>query len=510
MRKIIKVSKKSIIFKNGIAGLTSQCIAQILQFFIRRYILQFIGVEVLGISSTLTSVISMLSLSELGFQQAVVFYLYKPLNETDNDKINSVLTVLKRVYEVIGIIFIVGTLIMSMFLKYILKGVVIDGTIYLYYFAISLNMVMSYILSYRRALLYADQKEYISQTIDSITNVSMCIVKLIAICRYKNFLAYLIIQVMQTMISNLIISRYCKYKYPYLRVLTFDWDIFRSIFKDVKNVFTSKLAGYIYGSTDNLVISACIGTINVGLLSNYTIFITAIKQIVNSIFNSMTPIIGNMLVENEEQHDQENKFEIYAYLRYLLATVIVVPWVLLANDLIAIVFGIQYILDNSIIILLAIDLYIHIVYSACCEYINGCGLFKLDRNIAITGAVINLVCSIVLVIKLDIVGVLLGTVVSQVFFWVARSRIVFTKILKTEAIKYWKYLIQNVYLPLSVCGTVLISKFMDQRFTHNNAIFSFIRLFIICEVINGLVQIAILGCNKRQELTRIKRKTKVR
>lgn len=73
----------------------------------------------------------------------------------------------------------------------------------------------------------------------------------------------------------------------------------------------------------------------------------------------MTPIIGNMLVEDKAQDNQEEKFQIYAYVRYILSTIIVVPWLLLANDLIQILFGIQYVLDNKIVVLLAIDLYIH-------------------------------------------------------------------------------------------------------------------------------------------------------
>ena len=325
----------------------------------------------------------MLSLSEMGFQQAVVFCLYKPLNERDCYKINRILTVLKRVYEVIGIIFILGTLVMSPFLKYILKGIIIDKVIILYYFAICMNMVMSYMLSYRRALLYADQREYISKTIDTVTNIVISAVELIAICYYKSFAAYLILQIMQTIISNVIVNKYCDYNYPYLNICKFEYDIFKDIFEDVKNVFVSKLAGFVYGATDNLVISAFAGTVNVGYLSNYTVFIT------NSIFNSMTPIIGNMLVEDKAQDNQEEKFQIYAYVRYILSTIIVVPWLLLANDLIQILFGIQYVLDNKIVVLLAIDLYIHIVYSICCEYINGCGYFKFDRNIAMIGACIN-------------------------------------------------------------------------------------------------------------------------
>ena len=44
---------------------------------------------------------------------------------------------------------------------------------------------------------------------------------------------------------------------------------------------------------------------------------------------------------------------------------------------------------------------IHIVHSVTCDFINGEGLFRQERNIEITGAVMNIVSSIVLAHILD-------------------------------------------------------------------------------------------------------------
>ena len=89
-----ELNRKEIIFKNGIIGLSSQFIAQILSFLLRKYMLKYFGVELLGLNSTLTSFISALSLAELGFQQAIIFYLYKPLKDNDRQQIDSILIIL--------------------------------------------------------------------------------------------------------------------------------------------------------------------------------------------------------------------------------------------------------------------------------------------------------------------------------------------------------------------------------------------------------------------------------
>lgn len=488
-----------MILKNGIVGLVSQISVQFLQFFLRKYVLAYIGVEVLGISSTLSSVISTLSLADLGFQQAVVFYLYTPLKNNDNQTINNILTVLKRVYEGIGITFAVGAAALTPFLKYILKGIIVDQEVLGYYILLSINTAMTYFLSYKRALLYADQKGYISQSIDSFMNVFMCIIKFFAICFFKNFTFYLAVQVMQTILSNVIINRYCKHCYNFLCIKKFDWNIFRKIIKDVKNVFVSQIAGYVYYATDNLIISGFVGTINVGYLSNYTVFTITLRQIVNSIFNNMTPIIGNMLNEDVSAYDRENDFRLYAYIRYMLATVIIVPWVLLANNLIQIFFGTQYIADSSIIVLLGIDLYIHIVYSMCCEYINGYGLFKADKQISVIGALSNIVGSVVFVQRLGVAGVLLGTVISQAIFWLGRSMVVYRKVFRMGGRQYLEYIVENIWWMVCTYISIFLSYLIDSLFSLNGVVISSVRMFVLCELTNFIVQLVVLKFSYRRK-----------
>ena len=69
------MNRKKIIVKNGFAGLINQLISEIVQFIVRIFTLQYIGIEVMGISTTFTSILQTLSLAELGFQTAVVYYL---------------------------------------------------------------------------------------------------------------------------------------------------------------------------------------------------------------------------------------------------------------------------------------------------------------------------------------------------------------------------------------------------------------------------------------------------
>lgn len=493
------MNRKQIVIKNGIIGLVSQITVQFVQFITRVFLLKYMGVEIIGINSTLMSVLQMLALTELGFQTAVVYYLYEPLKKNDVIRINQILEILKRVYTLIGFFFLILSFMLIPFFKYLLKGIEVTGIVLLYFILMSLDNTCTYWVSYKRALIYADQKEYVSKCVDGIFNIFFCIFKIVLIVFTKNYIGVLLLQIVQTVGSNIVIHKYCKQKYKYVKKCKFEIDLFKIIYKDVKNIFSGKLAGFVYGATDNLVISSFVGTIYVGFLSNYKIFVSILKQMVKALFNAMPSIIGNLLIEESDEKRKESVFRIYSYIRYILASCIVIPWIVLADELVTLFWGAQYIMADNIVVLLAIDLYIDIVYSVCCEYINASGKFQEDRRIAVVGAVINVVASMVFVHFMGIEGVLFGTAISQVFFWIGRSGVVYFKIFRGKNEEYVGYIRMNLVWILVLCLSVILIKHVKEILVINNILLYIIVITILCELVNVLFHAVFLHFTREQK-----------
>ena len=59
----------------------------LLPFATRTIMIQTIGIEYLGVDSLFASVLNMLSLSELGFSSAIVYTMYKPVAEKEDEKV---------------------------------------------------------------------------------------------------------------------------------------------------------------------------------------------------------------------------------------------------------------------------------------------------------------------------------------------------------------------------------------------------------------------------------------
>ena len=97
-------------------------IISIFTAFINRTIFIYVlGDAVLGLNSLFSTILTVLSLSELGISSAITFHLYKPIEKKDNEKLRELTALYERCYKVIGIVmFSIGMLLVP-FLKYLVN-----------------------------------------------------------------------------------------------------------------------------------------------------------------------------------------------------------------------------------------------------------------------------------------------------------------------------------------------------------------------------------------------------
>ena len=70
------MNRGTIAIRNSTVSLLTQILTIVLQFATRSIFIRYLGVELLGLGNTFASLLSTLSLAELGFQSAVVYNLY--------------------------------------------------------------------------------------------------------------------------------------------------------------------------------------------------------------------------------------------------------------------------------------------------------------------------------------------------------------------------------------------------------------------------------------------------
>ena len=111
-----KKSRTEYSILNIMTGLGGYAINTILGLACRMVFTRTLTADYLGINGLFMNIITMLSLAELGVGSAIVYALYKPLSENDEDKVASLVKFYGSCYKAIGIIVAaIGILLIPFF-----------------------------------------------------------------------------------------------------------------------------------------------------------------------------------------------------------------------------------------------------------------------------------------------------------------------------------------------------------------------------------------------------------
>lgn len=442
------MSNSKIVVKNSMIGMAAQICSMIIGFITQRYFLRYLGLEVAGINSVVNETLGFLAFAELGVGTAISYRLYKPLVEKDTKGLTALMQVYRFLYQIIGVVVLLVGIILMIFLPIFINDASYDMSfIYAAYLIQLISTASSYFFAYKRTLIYVDQKQFVCKIVDILCNICYSVLRAIVLLVWHDYYVYLILQLLQTITANVILAYYCNTHYTFVKSKQKEkFEDVKGLFKDTKNVLLGRIAGYVYSSTDNLVISTFAGIVSAGGFSNYRYVTNAVKNLVHSMTDSITATIGNSLqVKNvEESYELLQK---YSFIRYVVANIAATGLCICADAFVGFAFGTEYIMDSTILYLIVIDIFIGIVYGPLGEFVTVLGYFQYEKYINIIGAAINLGLSIALVQVLGVPGVLIGTCISQLFFWIAKSVLLCWKyfkswkILKDMWIKYTGYIL---------------------------------------------------------------------
>jgi O-antigen/teichoic acid export membrane protein len=477
---------------NNIAfGLGGTLITTLLGFISRTVFINTLGVTYLGVNGLMISVLSMLSLAELGVGTAITFSLYKPLAEKDTEKVNTLMAFYKKFYRIIGlIIFALGLLFMC-FLKYIVKDADGISNLYLIYFIFLVDTSYTYFFSYKRTLITADQKAYLLVPFTAGFYSLMVVARIAVLILFQNYIIYLLIQLVVGLAENIFINRYINRKYTFLKDKS-EQKIPKSemavITKNVKAMFLHRLGDYAVNGTDNIIISAFVSVTVVGLYSNYLLVITAVNTFLLLIFDSATASFGNLIAQETREKSLE-VFKVFNFLGFWIFGWATVCFYNLLNPFISLWIGNSYLIEQAIINIVLLNYYLVGMRVPLGVVKTAAGVYAQDRYVPLIQAAVNLTFSIILVQYWGLAGVFAGTVISSVAVvcWY-RPLVVYKHVFQTSVKQYF---IHYFYYALVVVINILLTDYICSFFLAEYGIINFILRSIVCLIIPNLVVIAL-------------------
>ena len=262
--------------KNSIWGIIQQVIVCVMSLFSRRVMLETIGVEGVGLNAFLNSVITMLSLAELGIGSALVYHMYAPIAVNDEEHIAQLMRTYKNVYRIIASVIMLIGLSLLPFMDKIVKDVSYSKSyVSLIFVLFLIQTTSSYLFTYKRSMLSADQKQYVITIFDLGYKIITITVGIVILKLTGELAWYLVMLIFCTVAENVLISRKVDRLYPFInRYREYpEKSEMMKIAADVKNIFIGKVSGVVTNSTDSVLINMFVGTVQNGLYSNYNIIL---------------------------------------------------------------------------------------------------------------------------------------------------------------------------------------------------------------------------------------------
>lgn len=401
--------------RNVTASIGGQLLNNALKFLCRTVFIYTLGKEFLGISSLYANILTILSVTELGFSSSITYSLYRPLAEDNIPLVQSLMDFFKKAYRIIGIAILAMGLALLPFLPYLMAGTTDVVNIYLYYLLYLLQTVVSYLFfAYKAVLLIADQKKYLNDVVLYITQVCMNLAQIAILFLLQSFFIYTVTAIVSNVVQNIAVSKIVDKKYPYLSqpAEKLSKQGKREVFSQVYATALYRISTIIGTATDNLIISSNISVLLVGLYDNYSMIIQVVQKFIQGAFQAVTSSLGNYYVL-ESRAQNEFLFRCLNLLNNWLIVFCSVSFMVLLQPFIQLWIGEEYLLSNFSLVVIVSNFATNYLQNVVQIYKNASGLFVKGKYRAVATAVLNLLFSIILVRILGLPGVFLGSIISR-------------------------------------------------------------------------------------------------
>ena len=147
--------------KNAITQFITNVVTILFLFIGQNIFIKILGIQYNGLNGLFTNILTILNLFELGIGSSITYNLYKYIKNNDTETIKSIMRFYKKAYNYISIAILIIGLLITPFIKYTIKDITIDINIYIVYILFLLSTVATYLNSYKRNIIIANQKNYI-------------------------------------------------------------------------------------------------------------------------------------------------------------------------------------------------------------------------------------------------------------------------------------------------------------------------------------------------------------
>ena len=399
---------------NLLSGVLYQVVLIVISFLLPRLYLENFGSEVNGVLSTIKQIFVYMFLLESGVGLATTQALYKPVAEKNYNKVSSVISATHNYYVKIGVIYAVIVLIIACVYEYVVDINISSGVVFGIVILTALPALFSYFVQSKyRILLEVDGRKYVITNSETVLQLVSNIAKILVILLTNNLLLMQLSYCVLSLMQLFYVYVEAKRRYKWLNV-TSEPD-FEAI-SQRKSVLVHQVSGMVFNNTDVLLLSFLCDFKVVSVYTIYNIFFSQVQTFITSILSGFSFALGQMFhTEKEKFMKVYNVYETFyimaTFIIYTLMAIFLLPLIQIytkgindanyTNAFLVILFVIMNLLANG-----------KLPSNHVLEY---SGKFEETRSHAVWEMMINIIVSVVAIIKFGICGAIMGTIVALLY-----------------------------------------------------------------------------------------------
>jgi len=255
-------------------GIFFYILSLFLAFFSRKIFLDCLGNEFIGLTGMLMTIMNFLGVAELGIGTSIVYFLYKPLQEDNHEKVNEVMSILAFLYRCIG--FIIGGtgIIVSLFFpwwfNHLSTGLLL---VYFAFYTFLASSVSGYIFNYKQLLVVANQKQYLVSAYFQTIGIVQSLTQILLAYYYRNLWLWVIVGLIFTFIGIIVFNYRIKQLYPWLSI-----DLksgrrnlkkFPEILKKTKQIFVQRIKDFILYRSDEILVGMFVSVVGKHIIRRF-------------------------------------------------------------------------------------------------------------------------------------------------------------------------------------------------------------------------------------------------
>lgn len=378
--------------------------------------LRLFGQAEYGLYSLAYAVMEALYLFDFGFSNAIIRYISQFENKKTPRELANLNAMFLILYTFLGLLAFAAGMALSQGAAFIFDRGLSPaelGRFKIMLMIVAVNLGLSFPLAFFSAIVYARERFIFARSIKIIRSLmNPAVVIAVLYCGYSSVVVLAAITLLNVLLSMINIYYCFKILKAKIRLIHFDFSLFKEIVQYSLWIFVSRIVDILYSRMDLFILGA--------VANSKAVAIYAVVVLLNSVYSQLTLVIGDFLLPKVVQlvgndisdSDLSNLFIYVSRIQFILAALILCGFALVGNEFVFYWAGPGYADVYIATLMLMAVRFFPVVQMLAVTILQAKNLHAYRSKVYLMTAVFNVLISIPLAKQYGVYGCALGSVIG--------------------------------------------------------------------------------------------------